>query len=77
MWHKPTNAAIAIYSHGSKLENGDRGYAALTQVDTGLNRWKSTSAYIGENKQARVAELFGIVAGLELALCDVATARRD
>lgn len=65
---EPTDNTIAVYSDGSRLENGDRGYAAVTQVDIRLNKWRNASAFVEENKEAYDAELFGIAAGLELAL---------
>ncbi|KAA8893287.1 hypothetical protein FN846DRAFT_914221 [Sphaerosporella brunnea] len=64
----PSAEAIAEYSDGSRLDNGDCGYAAVTQIDPQQNSWKRTSAYIGDNKETYRTELFGIAAGLEMAL---------
>ncbi|KAA8895884.1 hypothetical protein FN846DRAFT_911270 [Sphaerosporella brunnea] len=47
-WPEPTNTAIAVVSDGSNLE---------------LDKWRSAAAYIGANKGAYAAELFGIAAG--------------
>lgn len=63
----PSNDAVAVFSDDSRLDNGDCGYPAATQIDSQRNGWKSVHAYIGDNKEAYDAELFGIAAGLELA----------
>lgn len=57
-----TQQQCAIYSDGSRLDDGCCGYAAVTQLDAEQGKWKNASAYIGENKEAYDA------AGLDIAL---------
>lgn len=47
---KKYRAGSVIWTDGSKLSQGNLG-AAVSWKDKDLNRWKTTSLYLGENKE--------------------------
>lgn len=65
MRQKATDNAVAVCSDGSRLENGCSGYVAV--IYAGNGEWIGKAKYLGDNKEAYDAELFGIAAGLALA----------
>jgi hypothetical protein len=64
---QPTDNHLAVYSDGSRLEDRHCAFSAVARTDMAIDEWCRSSAYIGNNKEAYDAELFGIAAGLELA----------
>ncbi|KAA8909971.1 hypothetical protein FN846DRAFT_905340 [Sphaerosporella brunnea] len=63
----PTENHLAVYSDGSRLEDGHCGFGAVARTSATMQDWCRTSGYVGDNKEAYDAELFGIAAGLEMA----------
>ncbi|KAA8895385.1 hypothetical protein FN846DRAFT_911832 [Sphaerosporella brunnea] len=64
MWQQATDYAIALYTDDSRLECGTCGSSAVTITPSG--DWAGKAKYLGNNKEAYDAELFGILAGLAL-----------
>jgi hypothetical protein len=64
---QPTKNHMAVYTDGSRLEDGHCAFGAVARTSMTVDEWCRSSGYIGNNKEAYDAELFGIAAGLELA----------
>lgn len=62
---KKCRAASVIGTDGSKLSQGNVG-SVLSWKDRDLNGWKSTSLFLGKNKEILDAELWAISDGLKM-----------